>query len=547
MKKFIPIIMLAATAVSLSACSEDLLNLESKTKVTNNYLYTTSEGLQRAIAGLYVYERDKLVKPDLDSNGEEETIVYQVVTLDYDTDLTLFRAGTGADIARLNTMTASSEGVETFWKTQYNIIGKANEIIAGCEKVGLDDPDVAYVNAEAHLFRGRAFFQLYQRFSKVYLNLQVTEADNLDRDYTPASKEDTFKQIDEDLQVAIDGLSWELPSLNGDSMYGRFTKAVAKHVRAQVAMWEEDWDRAISECEDIFTDGAAVYGLMPTAADVFSSDNLRNKEVLFAYQFSQNIGGGGTVSGSKLVGHSVSVNTTPQYRSIPGCTSEAAQGGYGFGRIMPNSYLLSLYDQSKDNRYQGLFHHKFYYNVVDGDKYGQEISPSDLGDLTYERYLHPMSIKHADFWTNQDEPNRNSSFRDLIVYRLAETYLMCSEAYFHRDGGSSAKALEYYNATYSRATGETFAGPLTLDILLDEYARELYWEGVRWPLLKRLGLLYQRAHEHGGDTMAEDPHLSQDYDHLRTYFVEGKHENWPIPANQLLLMGGSFPQNPGWN
>ena len=45
---------------------------------------------------------------------------------------------------------------------------------------------------------------------------------------------------------------WLLPQNNGNVLYGRVTKATAKHVRAQVAMWESDWDTAIEECEDIF-------------------------------------------------------------------------------------------------------------------------------------------------------------------------------------------------------------------------------------------------------------------------------------------------------
>ena len=43
------------------------------------------------------------------------------------------------------------------------------------------------------------------------------------------------------------GLDWSLPQNNGNVLYGRVTKATAKHVRAQVAMWESDWDTAIEE------------------------------------------------------------------------------------------------------------------------------------------------------------------------------------------------------------------------------------------------------------------------------------------------------------
>ena len=57
---------------------------------------------------------------------------------------------------------------------------------------------------------------------------------------------------------------------------------------------------------------------------------------------------------------------------------------------------------------------------------------------------------------------------------------MCAEAYYHRDGGSSAKAIEYFNETWERAGNDHFDGPLTIDDLLDEYARECHFEGVRW-------------------------------------------------------------------
>ena len=532
------------TAASMLLCfgCDNRLNLESETRVTGNYLYSSKEGLQRAIAGLYVYERDNFALAD-----GENPILYLVQMMDYNTDLLFFRAGNCADIARLNTMTSASEGVEAYWKEHYAIIGKANEIIVAAERIGLDDPDVKYAWAEAKLFRARAYFELYQRFGRLYLNTEPTTYANLDRTFKPASKEAVFTLIDGDLDDAIDGLNWQLPTYGGNTMYGRFTKAVAKHVRAQVAMWEEDWSRAIQECEDIFTEGKTWWDLLPKAADVFATENMRSKEVLYAFQFSKNLGGGGTVSGTNLVGHLMSVNTVSEYRSIAGCTCETAQGGYGFGRQGPNTYLLSLYDTANDNRYEGLFRHWFYYNVEGGPKYGQVI-PRNLDGYTYARYMHPMTIKHADFWTNSDQPDRHSSFQDLIVYRLAETYLIAAEAYFHRDGGSSPKAIEYYNKTWERAGNAHFDGPLTLDVLLDEYARELCFEGVRWPLLKRLGILADRCIAHAGDTRTEEPLLDQDYAHARTYFVRGKHENWPIPANQILLMGAeNFPQNEGWN
>ena len=539
------IIIIAALTSLLAVSCTGKLFLDSETSVTNEYLLSSVDGLQREVVGLYAYERDNFAGV----KDSDSPIPYIPVMLDYSTDILLFRAGNGADVARMNTMTSTSGTVAAFWKVMYGIIGKANEIIAAGKELGMDDEEVRYAVAEARLFRAKSYFLLWQRFGRLYLNTEPTTVKNLERTYAPSSTEAVLGLVKEDLDYAASVLGWTVPRISDKDMHGRFTRAVALHLRAQVAMWEKDWDTAIEKCEEIFTEGSAWYGMEAKMSDVFLSGNgeLRGKEVLYAYQFSTNPGGGNEVSSTgKMSGHVLHINTTAEYRSIAGCVCEAAQGGYGFGRMFPNSYLLGLYDKAKDNRYSEMFKHSYYYNDPDDSKFGQVIPRNTK---MYERYLHPMSLKHADFWTNQDLPTRQSSFKDLIVYRLAETALMCSEAYFRRDGGSSKEALDYFNKTWERAGNAHFNGPLTQDILLDEYARELNFEGVRWPLLKRLGLLGERCKLHGGDTRADDPELTADYAHCRTYFEIGKHENWPIPANQILLMGGenAFPQNPGWN
>ena len=104
---------------------------------------------------------------------------------------------------------------------------------------------------------------------------------------------------------------------------------------------------------------------------MFNGPDFRSKEVLWAYQFSTNLGGGG--SGTPLMGHRAAIITTTRYQSNADCTFEAKNGGYGWGRVYPNTYLFSLYDQAKDNRYKDLFIHTFYYNDPKSAKFGQEI------------------------------------------------------------------------------------------------------------------------------------------------------------------------------
>lgn len=338
------------------------------------------------------------------------------------------------------------------------------------------------------------------------------------------------------------------PSSSAGVSYGRFTKAVAKHIKAQVAMWQENWDEAIKQCEDIFA--CPDYAMLDDRSAVFSGADLNNSEILWSFQFSKAIGGGGFIPDGEtdLTGHRMSLICTPNYKKVAGLGNfRSEHGGYGWGRVYPNSYLLSLYDKEKDVRYESYFKHEWYYMDEDILPAGKQLG--DVASTTTTLYLeclHPCTRKYFDMWTNADLPSRKSSFKDIAIYRLAETYLMASEAYFHKEGGASAKAIEYYNETWERAGNEYFNGPLTLDILLDEYARELNFEGVRWPLLKRLGLLEERVKLHAGDKKVDDPLLNKDYIEARNNF-KYFHWYWPIPQSEIDQMGKeNFPQNEGY-
>ena len=81
---------------------------------------------------------------------------------------------------------------------------------------------------------------------------------------------------------------------------------------------------------------------------------------------------------------------------------------------------------------------------------------------------------------------------DFPMFRLADSYLMYAEAVIRGGaGGSMATALTYINDLRERAYGDDFGNmtqaDLTLDFILDERARELYWEGYRRTDLIRFG------------------------------------------------------------
>ena len=97
-------------------------------------------------------------------------------------------------------------------------------------------------------------------------------------------------------------------------------------------------------------------------------------------------------------------------------------------------------------------------------------------------------------WTNKKSNGDNGSSpsgafvdTDFPMFRLADAYLMYAEL-AARGTGSVATAVNYVNVLRTRANASTIAaGDLTLDFILAERSRELYWECHRRQDLIRFG------------------------------------------------------------
>ncbi len=90
-------------------------------------------------------------------------------------------------------------------------------------------------------------------------------------------------------------------------------------------------------------------------------------------------------------------------------------------------------------------------------------------------------------------PSLNTKYpdTDFPMLRLGDLYLIAAEAIL-RDNGDKTKALEYFNTIRKRAYGgssfgDFSASQLDLNAILDERARELYWECSRRTDLVRFG------------------------------------------------------------
>lgn len=152
-----------------------------------------------------------------------------------------------------------------------------------------------------------------------------------------------------------------------------------------------------------------------------------------------------------------------------------SQGGATINRIPGSgSYRIVLFINQPDYTYQinstsfdrrGIFHRP-----------GQTLDIDDVALFTQG-----IAVKKFKNVTSTGAQGSNATFpdTDFPMFRLADAYLMGAEALL-RSGGSQSKALEYVNAVRVRAfkgsAGMITAGQLNLDLILDERARELYWE-----------------------------------------------------------------------
>lgn len=92
------------------------------------------------------------------------------------------------------------------------------------------------------------------------------------------------------------------------------------------------------------------------------------------------------------------------------------------------------------------------------------------------------------------DPNKEYADIDFPIFRLSEIYLIYAEATLRNGaGGDRTKALDYVNRVRNRAfggaSGHISSTQLDLQFVLDERARELYWEGHRRTDLVRYNLL----------------------------------------------------------
>jgi hypothetical protein len=155
---------------------------------------------------------------------------------------------------------------------------------------------------------------------------------------------------------------------------------------------------------------------------------------------------------------------------------------------------------------------------------------------------------------------------DWYVFRLAETYLLRAEAYWWK--GDAAKAADDVNAVRTRAKCAPYL-PAQVDMgtILDERARELYYEEPRKTELTRIAYIFAKTGKSfNGKTYSAATFSTANfwYDRLMdknefykkniknvrgdAYTISPYHVLWPIPRSAIQAnSNGQINQNLGYS
>lgn len=262
----------------------------------------------------------------------------------------------------------------------------------------------------------------------------------------------------------------DLPAARANE-YGRVDKAAVwallsrMYLNAQVYTGTPKWTEAILYSKKVIDGG---YTLLADYRHLMLADNnVGNTEAIWTLNYdglkSQNYGGT-----TFLVNASVGGDMD---RTVSGLT------GWGGLRATKNLPLLFPdFSGTADKRSQ-FFQQSLDINNIAEFKDGFAV-------IKYRN-----RTKLGGFGV---DPSRTFSDIDFPIFRLGEQYLNYIEAVLRGGtGGDMATALTYANLLRTRAylntSGNIATVNLTLDYVIDERSRELYWEGLRRTDLVRFG------------------------------------------------------------
>lgn len=584
MKNIINLIRVKSTLVCgmtlLFSCS---LKEYNPGGTTADVVFAVEEGMNALVNSAYVnYGGQFYGREDIVMLTEGGTDIW----------INIANSGYGRQMTKYEELTASTGQIRNTWNRLYEIINYCNAGIERIDGVPYKSPDEKRSRkGELHFLRAYTYWHIVEFFGGVDLRTQETKTAVLTAYRSPITA--FYDLMLQDCDEAIANLPVDpYPATD----IGRATLKAAYGLKARLALTRVAYATNQAEKDQYYqmARDAAMYvinnqaalkvSLYSTPDAVFAPQNNKtNTEAMFVVTHS-------TVSSLNPQPNNpnrLHMWYKAKYSDRAGMVQDLFYGNDNNARsgsmcLMPTRHLLELYNEDIDGRYKAWFREEYYLNRPSYSWTADDLAafekPSSMvgttlnaGDLVLlytkkkiaDKRNKPYAVVDIDDTYDGDQvstnprfnicfpaltkfndpnlpaPNSNFGTKDVITMRLAEMYFIAAESELMMTGGSKAKAVELINVIRRRAAlpGKEndmmiTEAQLNLDFLLEEKARELCGEHLRWFDLKRTGKLYDYVKAYNKDIP-----LIQPFHVLR-----------PIPQMFLdaILNADEFGQNTGY-
>lgn len=477
--------------------------------------------------------------------------------------------------------------IYVYWDTAYAAIKYANTVISRIDNAKYASPaERNAILGAAYFHRALRYYRLTHQFGDV--PAVMTEITSPKLDFYSTKREVILQKIKLDLDSAQ---MWCSDAVSK----GEVTKGAVSHLLTKVNLSLGKFDDAITAANSVIN--GSVYSLMKTPFgatrknviwDLHRPENKsigENREGIM--MIIDRFGDGGFGTGTTIMRQAVPYwGTNIQTPSGKKGTNdnlavEFVQSnlyGRGIGRTRPSNYgQYEIWDDPNDLR-----HAKGNWMTMEEILYND----AELKKNNDPYYLKPLQLRNDNggllctdtirswfgwphykvFIPDFENSPMQGGHSDWYLFRIAETYLLRAEAHFWK--GDLAAAAADINAVRTRAgCAPIQPGQVNMGTILDERARELFYEEPRKTELTRMSYLFamtKKAAENGKtyslDRFSEDNYL---YDrvmaknnfyregiltnHADKYTISPYHVLWPVPTSAIQAnSNGRINQTKGY-
>ena len=462
------------------SCTSEIDNLKPINQETSASVFDNPESYRAFIAKIYAGyavsgQQGPSGNPDLAGLDEGFSnylrLYWYMQELTTDEAVIGWNDGTIKDLHYQN-WTPGNEFIRTMYDRIMYQISLANEFIRQTSEDKLNERGVdASLKTEINAYRAEARFLRalsYYHALDFYRNVPFVTDEDIVGAFLP--QQTNAEALFEYIKTELETIEPELAA-PGQNEYGRANKAavwmlLAKlYMNAEVYIGQAHYSDARIQVEKVINSNQ--YQLEGNYQHLFMADNHLSNEIIYSIQsdgLRTQAWGGSTFMVHAPIGGKMKpldygvgsgwagVRTTPSFvEKFPGMenSSDGREMFFTEGQTLEIANISKFSDGYAIPKYKNI------------DRNGNPGSDPDFPDT------------------------------DFPMFRLADAYLMYAEAFLRNGGGSESPAVGYINELrereYGNVSGNITGAQLNLDFILDERARELYWECHRRTDLIRFG------------------------------------------------------------